>query len=167
MIFKKRNAHFAKIWTSKKIVIFWRKLPLRVASVPKKNGAHAQSSFEFSIPLPIPLEFSEKRMSHSPIPIPSGFKGMTIAADSDFPRPVRSVRRQRLAATVFVRSKPTNWMRFFQKKFMFLTEKTKTDVLHILVRTHILVFTCQQSCMLLVIIDQLCRKCSRSIWMKV
>ena len=50
---------------------------------------------------------------------------------------------------------------------MFLTEKTKTDVLHLLVRTHISFLTCQQSCMLLVIIDQICRKCSRSIWMKV
>jgi len=41
---------------------------------------------------------------------------------------------------------------------MFLTEKTKTDILHILVRTHLLVLTCQQSCMLLVIFDQICRK---------
>jgi len=36
--------------------------------------------------------------------------------------------------------------------------------LHVLVRTHILVFTCQQLCMFLVIIDQICRKRSRSIW---
>jgi len=46
---------------------------------------------------------------------------------------------------------------------MFLTEKTKTDVLHILVRTHLLVLTC----LLLVIIDQICRKRSRSIWIMV
>jgi len=50
---------------------------------------------------------------------------------------------------------------------MFLTQKTKTDVLHILVRTHLLVLTCQQSYMLLVIIDQICQKRSRSIWIMV
>jgi len=31
----------------------------------------------------------------------------------------------------------------------------------------LLVLTCQQSCMLLVIIDQICRKRSRSIWIMV
>ena len=86
------------------------------------------------------------------------------ATDSDFPRPVRSVKRSRFAATVFARSKPVNWGRSLPKMFMFLTEKTKTDVLHILVRTHLLVLTCQQSCMLLAIIDQICRKYSRMIW---
>ena len=47
--------------------------------IPKKNCAHAQSSSEFPIPLPIPSKFSEKRMSHLPIPISSRFKGMAIA----------------------------------------------------------------------------------------
>jgi len=32
-----------------------------------------------AIPLPIPSQFSEKGTSHSPIPIPSGFKGMNSA----------------------------------------------------------------------------------------
>ena len=56
-------------------MICWRKLLLRVASDSEKNCAHAQSSFEFPIPVPIPSKFPEKRMSHSPIPSPSGFKG--------------------------------------------------------------------------------------------
>jgi len=51
--------------------------------------------------------------------------------------------------------------------FMFLTDTTKTDFLHILVRTHLLVLTCQHSCMLLVIIDQIYRKRSRSILIMV
>ena len=48
-------------------------------AIQKKN--HAQSFFEFPIPIPIaiPSKFSEKRMTHSPIPIPSGFRGMTIS----------------------------------------------------------------------------------------
>jgi len=33
-----------------------------------------------SLPLPIFSKFSQKAMSHSPIPIPSGFKGMNTAA---------------------------------------------------------------------------------------
>ena len=84
------------------------------------------------------------------------------ATDSDFPRPVRSVKRSRFAATVFARSKPVNWGRSLPKILVFLTEKTKTDALHILARTHLLVLTFQQSCLLLVIIDQICRKRSRS-----
>jgi len=48
-------------------------------AIPKKNCAYVQSSFESPIPRPIPSKFSEKRMSHSPIPIHSGFKGMNIA----------------------------------------------------------------------------------------
>jgi len=50
---------------------------------------------------------------------------------------------------------------------MFLTDTTKTDFLHILVRTHLLLLTCQHSCMLLVIIDQIYRKRSRSILIMV
>jgi len=57
------------------------------------------------------------------------------ATDSDFPRPVRSVKRSRFAATVFARSKPVNWGRSLPKILVFLTEKTKTDALHILVRS--------------------------------
>jgi len=64
-------------------VIFWRKLPLRLASDSKKICAHVQSFFELPIPIPIPIpipsKFSEKRMTHSPIPIPSGLRGMTTA----------------------------------------------------------------------------------------
>ena len=45
-------------------------------AIPKK-----QSFFELPlfipIPIPIPSKFSEKRMTHSPIPIPSGLRGMT------------------------------------------------------------------------------------------
>ena len=48
-------------------------------AIPKTNCVHSQSSFEFPIPLPIPSKFWEKRMSYFPIPIPSWFKGMTIA----------------------------------------------------------------------------------------
>jgi len=52
-------------------------------AIPKKNCAHAQSFFELPIPIPIPIpipsKFSEKRMTHSPIPIPSGLRGMTTA----------------------------------------------------------------------------------------
>ena len=40
----------------------------------KKNCAHAQSLFELPIPIPIPSKFSEKRMTHSPIPISSGLR---------------------------------------------------------------------------------------------
>ena len=54
----------------------------------KKNCAHTQSFFELPIPIPIPIpipsKFSKKRMTHSPIPIPSGLKGITTAA-SDYP----------------------------------------------------------------------------------
>ena len=51
--------------------------------------------------------------------------------------------------------------------FMFLTDTTKTGFLHILVRAHLLVLTCQHSCMLLVIIDQIYQKRSRSIMVMV
>ena len=71
--FFEKNSHFRETWTPKKIVIFWRKLPLRLASDSKKK---LQSFFELPIPIPIlipiPSKFSEKRMTHSPIPIPSG-----------------------------------------------------------------------------------------------
>jgi len=76
--------------------------------------------------------------------------------ETDFPKPVRSAKRSRFAATVFVRSKSVNWVRILPQMFTFLTDTTKTDILHILVRTHLLVLTCQHSCMLLVIIDQIC-----------
>jgi len=88
-------------------------------------------------------------------------------SETDFPRPVRSAKRSRFAATVFVRSNPVNWVRILPQMFMFLTDTTKTDFLHILVRTHLLVLTCQHSCMLLVIIDQIYRKRSRSILIMV
>ena len=67
------------------------------------------------------------------------------STDSDFPRPVRPVRSQRLAATDFIHNKAVNPVRFLQKMFMFLSEKTKTDFAHILVLTHILVLPFQQS----------------------
>jgi len=51
--------------------------------------------------------------------------------ETDFPRPVRSVKRSRFAATVFFRSKPVPCVPFLPPKFMFLTEKTKSDVAHI------------------------------------
>jgi len=75
---------FRETWTPKKIMIFWRKLLLRLASdSKKKNCAYAQSFFELPIPIPIPIpipsKFPEKRMTHSPIPIPSGLRGMTTA----------------------------------------------------------------------------------------
>jgi len=47
------------------------------------------------------------------------------ATDSDFQRPVRSVKRSRFAARVFARSKPVNWVRILPKMFMFLTRKQK------------------------------------------
>jgi len=87
--------------------------------------------------------------------------------ETDFPRPVRSSKRSRFAATVFVRSKPVNRVRILPQMCMFLTDTTKTDVLHILVRTHLSVLTCQHSCMFLVIIDQICRKRNRSILIMV
>jgi len=60
---------------------FLRELPLRLASDSKnKNCAYAQSSFDFPIPLPIPSKFSEKTMSHCPIPIPPGFRRTNTAA---------------------------------------------------------------------------------------
>jgi len=37
------------------------------------------------------------------------------ATDSDFPRPVRSIKRLRFAATMFARSKPVNWVRILQR----------------------------------------------------
>ena len=45
-------------------------------AIPKKNCAHAQSFFELPIPIPIPSKFSQKRMTYSLIPIPSGLRGM-------------------------------------------------------------------------------------------
>ena len=61
IIFLEKNAHFGETWTPKKIVIFWHKLPLRLASdSKKKNCAHAQSSFEFPFPFPFP-QSSQKR----------------------------------------------------------------------------------------------------------
>jgi len=78
--FLKKKRLFWRDLNTQKIVIFGCKLLLRLASDSKKNiCAYAQSSFEFPIPLPIPSKFSEKRMGHSLIPIPSGFKGITIA----------------------------------------------------------------------------------------
>ena len=77
--FPKKYAHFGETWTFSKIVIFWRTLPLRLASNSKKNCDHAQSSFEFPIPRAISSKFSGKRMSQSLIPISSGFKELTIA----------------------------------------------------------------------------------------
>jgi len=65
-------------------------------------------------------------------------------------RPVRPVRSQRLAATDSIQSKAVNRVRFLDKMLMFSTEKTKTDVAHILVLTHTLVLSCQQSGMLTV-----------------
>ena len=57
-------------------------------AIPKKNCAYAQSFFEFPVPIPIPIpipsKFSEKRMTHSPIPIPSGLRGMTTAGENCF-----------------------------------------------------------------------------------
>jgi len=47
--------------------------------------------------------------------------------ETDFPRQVRSAKRSRFAATVFVRSKPVNCVRILTKMFMFLTDTTKTD----------------------------------------
>ena len=75
----KKTANFGKAWNPWKIVIFPRKLPLRLASDSKKNCAYAQSSFEFPIPRAISSKFSRKRMSQSLIPISSGFKELTIA----------------------------------------------------------------------------------------
>ena len=51
--------------------------------------------------------------------------------ETDFPRPVCSVKRSLFAATVFVRSKPVNLVRILTHLFMCLTEKTKTDFVHI------------------------------------
>ena len=78
------------------------------------------------------------------------------STDSDFPRPVRPVRSQRLAATDFIHNKAVNPVRFLQKMFMFLSEKTKTDFAHILVLTHILVLSCQQSGILTVYLFASC-----------
>jgi len=84
---------------------------------------------------------SEKLTSSLPIPLPNWVRkwGPFLRSDTetDFPRPVRSAKRSRFAATVFVRSKPVNWVRILPQMFMFLTDTTKTDVLHILVRTHL------------------------------
>ena len=64
-------------------MIFWRKLPLRLACDSKKKIALTRKVFQLPIPIPIPIpipsKFSEKRMTHSPIPIPSGLRGMTTA----------------------------------------------------------------------------------------
>jgi len=67
------------------------------------------------------------------------------ATDVDFPRLVRSVRSQRLAATDVIYSKAVNWVRFLPTLLMFQTEKTKTDLEHMLDLTHIVVLPCQQS----------------------
>jgi len=77
----KKHAHFGETWTPKKIVIFWHKLPLRLASVPQKKLRPCAKFCRIPIRLPIPSKFSKKRMSDSPIPIPSGLKGTTIAGD--------------------------------------------------------------------------------------
>jgi len=59
------------------------------------------------------------------------WRGLRSDTETDFPRLVRSVKRSRFAATVFVRSKPVNLVRILPNLFMFLTEKTKTDFAHI------------------------------------
>jgi len=67
-------------------------------------------------------------------------------------------------------SKKLHFQKNFGRNFIAekgVTDTTKTDVLHILVRTHLSVLTCQHSCMLLVIIDQICRRRSRSILIMV
>ena len=61
--------------------------------------------------------------------------------ETDFPRQVRSAKRSRFAATVFVRSKPVNLVRILPRMFILLTHTTKTGLLHKFVRTHLLVLT--------------------------
>jgi len=39
--------------------------------------------------------------------------------ETDFPRQVRSAKRSRFAATLFIRSKPVNWVRTLPQMFMF------------------------------------------------
>ena len=69
--------------------------------------------------------------------------------ETDFPRPVRSAKRSRFC----VRSKQTcKLSENFSTNVYVLTDTTKTDFLHILVRTHLIVLTRQHSCMLLVFI---------------
>ena len=51
------------------------------------------------------------------------------ATETDFSRQVRSVKRSRFAATVFVRSKPVNWVRILPKMFMFLTSVAGSNLL--------------------------------------
>ena len=50
-------------------------------AIPKKNLRLRAKFFELPIPIPIPIpipsKFSEKRMTHFPISIPSGLRGMT------------------------------------------------------------------------------------------
>jgi len=70
--YKKKRAHFRLAHLKNRDVLTRTASPTRYR-FQKKNSAHAQNSFEFSIPLPILSKFSEKSMSHSPIPIPSGF----------------------------------------------------------------------------------------------
>jgi len=88
------------------------------------------------IPLSISVEYP--RIFQCLILIPAGHWGPFLRSDTeaDFPRPVRSAKRSHFAATVFVRSKPVNWVRILSQMFMFLTDTTKTDFVHILVRTH-------------------------------
>jgi len=73
--FLKKIAHFGETWTPKKIVIFWRKLPLRLDSDSKeKICAHVQRSFEFPIPFPFP-QSSQKRESVIPrFPFPQDWR---------------------------------------------------------------------------------------------
>jgi len=59
-------------------VIFWRKLPLRLSS---DSQSFVELPIPIAIPIPIPSKFSEKRMTHSPIPIVSGLRGMTTAVE--------------------------------------------------------------------------------------
>jgi len=74
---KKKTLILERLEHLKKSWFFDANCLFDLLAIPKKKIA--QRSFEFPIPLPIPSKFAEKRMNHSLIPIPSGFKGMTIA----------------------------------------------------------------------------------------
>jgi len=86
-----------------------------------------------------------------------------IPALEDFPCPgTSSIPTMELVPIPLVQLVPQG-----REMFAFITDTTKTDCWHILVRTHLLVLTCQHSSMFLVIIDKIYRKRSRSILIMV
>jgi len=89
--------------------------------------------------------------------------------ETHFPRPVRSAKRSRFAATVFVRSKPVNWVRILPQMFRFLMDTTKTEeikqwIVHNYWFLHVSIYVCSWSSLTRYIENTAARSWSWSKW---